>query len=198
MNFENPGLLEKIMEEILEYRIMSHAPMYKTYLMKLPLKGNEKVLEFGSGGGVCTRHLAKILSKEGKLTCIDISEYYISKARKRLQKFNNIEILEGDVRKMEIPASSFDAILIHFAFHHVSEHEKQDIMNTLASKLKKSGVVFIREPIDEKGFELPVEEIRTLTKKAGLEEVEFGMGKVMRMGTVYEGVFKPSPGKTED
>jgi len=190
MNFENPGLFEKIMEEILEYRIMSHAPMYKTYLMKLPLKGNEKVLEFGSGGGVCSRHLAKILSKGGKLTCIDISEYYISKARKRLQKFNNIEILEGDLRKMEIPASSFDAILIHFSFHHVSEHEKQNIMNTLASKLKKSGTVFIREPTAEKGAKLPVEEIRILTKKAGLEEVEFGTGKVMRMGTVYEGAYK--------
>ncbi|HII02445.1 TPA: class I SAM-dependent methyltransferase [Methanosarcinaceae archaeon] len=190
MSFENPSFLEKIMEEILEYQILSRSPLYKAYLRKLPLKGSEKVLEFGSGGGACSRHLVKILSKGGKLTCIDTSEYYISKARQRLQKFDNIEFLNGDVRKPGIPDSSFDMVLIHFAFHHVSGHEKQDIMNSLASKLKKSGTVFIREPIDEKGAELPVEEIRSLMKKAGLEEVDFGMKKIVLAGTVYEGVYK--------
>ena len=175
---------------------MSRNSIYKAYLKKLPLKGSEKVLEFGSGGGACSRHLVKILSKGGKLTCVDTSEYYISKARKRLQKFDNIEFLNGDVRKTEMPYSSFDVVLIHFAFHHVAKNEKQDIMNTLASKLKKNGTVFIREPTDEKGAELPVEEIRTLMKKAGLEEVESGMKKIMLAGMVYEGVFKPFPGKT--
>ncbi len=198
MSFENPSLLEKITEEILEYHLLSRSPLYKAYLRKLSLKGSEKVLEFGSGGGACSRHLVKILSNGGKLTCIDTSEYYISKARQRLRKFDNIEFLNEDVRKTEIPGSSFDVVFIHFTFHHIAKNEKQDIMNTLASKLKKSGTVFIREPTDEKGAELPVGEIRALMKKAGLEEVEFGMRKIMLAGMVYEGIFKPVRGNNEN
>ena len=57
---------------------------YKSYVKRLALKGNEKVLEIGCGGGNLSRFLAKRLPF-GKLVCIDNSKYWIDKAKKRLR-----------------------------------------------------------------------------------------------------------------
>ena len=155
--------------------------LYNPYFKTFGLKGNERILDFGCGGGAGSRCLANLLSKGGHLTCVDVSSYWIAKARKRLGKYSNVECKSGDIRELDIPDSSFDIISTIHVVHVISPAERQDIVKTLSQKLKAGGLFFIREPV-KKSHGMPVEEIRTLLSGAGLKEIEHKETKSEYMG----------------
>jgi len=166
-DFEHPSALF-ILEDILKGLIggpLLYNPYYKTF----ELRGDEKVLDFGCGGGADSRCLANFLNKKGHLTCVDISNYWIKRAIKRLKKYPNVECRAGDIRRLKIPDHSFDVISIFHVIHDIAPEERQDTVSALCKKLKKDGAVFIREPIKE-SHGMPITEIQTLFSNAGLIE----------------------------
>ena len=144
---------------------------YNPYFRTFGLKGNERVLDFGCGGGAGSRYLANLLDKGGHLTCIDASTYWIAKARKRLAKYSNVECKSGDIRELDIPDYSFDVISAIHVLHDIAPTERQDIVKILSQKLKAGGTLFIRERI-QKSHGMPVEEIRALLSDVDLKEIE--------------------------
>ena len=168
-DFEHPSVLFAI-EDTLKGLIggpLLHNPYFKTF----GLKGNENVLDFGCGGGTGSRCLAKLLNENGHLTCVDISRYWIRKARKRLERYSNVECKRGDIRELDVPDSSFDVISVIHVIHDIAPAERQDTVRTLSRKLKAGGLLFVRERI-EKSHGMPVDEIRTILSDAGLKEIE--------------------------
>ena len=178
-DFEHPSTLF-ILEDKLK-GLLGGPLLYNPYFKTFGLKGNEIVLDFGCGGGTGSRCLANLLDKDGNLTCIDVSRYWIEKARKRLGKYPNIECKAGDIRKLDIPDSSFDVISTIHVIHDIALTERQDIIKALSGKLKVGGLLFIREPI-KKSHGMPVEEIRALLSDAGLNELEHKETKSEYMG----------------
>jgi len=178
-DFEHPSTLF-VLEDKLK-GLLGGPLLYNPYFITFGLKGNERVLDFGCGGGASSRCLANLLGKGGHLTCIDVSSYWISKARKRLEKYSNVECKSGDIRELDIPDSSFDIISTIHVVHDISPAERQDIVKTLSQKLKAGGLFFIREPI-KKSHGMPVEEIRTLLSGADLKEIEHKETKSEYMG----------------
>jgi len=190
MDNDRPPLARIIKEELIDYRIRSRF-YHPAYVRTLALSGNEKVLEFGSGGGCLSRALARTLSPEGSLSCVDLSAYWIHKAQERLKNLASIEFLQGDITRMELPENHFDAILIHFALHDVAPAERVDVMNALATCLRPEGMVFIREPA-KPDHGLPLSEIRTLMQGAGLREMQSGCFKSWQWKQICNGTFKKS------
>ena len=168
-DFEHPSILF-ILEDKLK-GLLGGPLLYNPYFKTFGLKGNESVLDFGCGGGAGSRCLANLLGKNGHVTCIDVSKYWIGKARRRLGKYQNIECKAGDIRELDIPDSSFDVVSTIHVIHDIAPTERQDIMKVLSQKLKIGGLLYIREPI-KKSHGMPVEEIRTLLSDAGLNEIE--------------------------
>lgn len=178
-DFEHPSTLF-VLEDKLK-GLLGGPLLYNPYFKTFGLKGNERILDFGCGGGAGSRCLANLLSKGGHLTCVDVSSYWIAKARKRLGKYSNVECKSGDIRELDIPDSSFDIISTIHVVHDISPAERQDIVKTLSQKLKAGGLFFIREPV-KKSHGMPVEEIRTLLSGAGLKEIEHKETKSEYMG----------------
>ena len=178
-DFEHPSILF-ILEDKLK-GLLGGSLLYNPYFMTFGLKGNERVLDFGCGGGVGSRCLANLLDKGGHLTCIDASSYWIAKARKRLDEYSNIECKSGDIRELDIPDSSFDVISIIHVIHDIAPAERQDIVKALSRKLKAGGTHFIKERI-EKSHGMPIEEIQVLLSNAGLKEIEHKATKSEYMG----------------
>lgn len=178
-DFEHPSTLF-VLEDKLK-GLLGRPLLYNPYFKTFGLKCNERVLDFGCGGGAGSRCLANLLSKGGHLTCVDVSSYWIAKARKRLEKYSNVECKSGDIRELDIPDSSFDIISTIHVVHDISPAERQDIVKTLSQKLKAGGLFFIREPV-KKSHGMPVEEIRTLLSGAGLKEIEHKETKSEYMG----------------
>lgn len=178
-DFENPSFLF-ILEDILK-SFLGGPLLYNPYIKGFGLKGDEKVLDFGCGGGTGSQCLMKFLNENGHLTCVDISSFWMEKANRRLRKYSNAECKVGDIRKLCIPDSSFDVISIIHVIHDIEHAKRQDIVNVLSQKLKRGGALFIREPI-KKSHGMPVEEIQTLLSNAGLKEAEHKENKSEYMG----------------
>jgi ubiquinone/menaquinone biosynthesis C-methylase UbiE len=178
-DFDHPSFLF-VLEDMLK-SLLGGPLLYNRYMKSFGLKGNEKVLDFGCGGGTASQCLIKFLNKNGHLTCVDTSSFWIKKAARRLKKYPNVECKSGDIRKLDIPDSSFDVISTIHVVHDIEPAQRQDIINTLSRKLKTGGSIFIRERI-EKSHGMSVEEIRTLFSSAGLKEVEHKQDKKEYMG----------------
>jgi ubiquinone/menaquinone biosynthesis C-methylase UbiE len=165
VDFERPSALF-ILEDILK-GLIGGPLLYKPYFNTFRLRGNENVLDFGCGGGAGSRCLANFLNQDGHLTCVDISNYWIKKATKRLRKYPNVECKVGDIRNLQIPDYSFDVISVFHVIHDIAPEERQETVSALSKKLKVDGTLFIREPF-KKSHGIPAAEIRTLFLKANL------------------------------
>jgi len=181
-DFEHTSVLFRL-EDILK-GFFGGPLLYNTYFKTFRLKGNERMLDFGCGGGAGSRYLAKLLN-HGHLTCVDLSCFWINRAKKRLQKFGNVECLHGDIRELNIPDSSFDVITITHVIHDISPAERSDIIKVLWRKLKEDGKLFIRERI-EKSHGIPVSELRALLSEAGLKEIEYKETKSEYIGRYHK------------
>ena len=168
-DFEHPSALF-VIEDMLK-GLIGGPLLYYPYFKTFGLKGDEKVLDFGCGGGAGSRCLLKFLNQNGRLTCVDTSNFWVDKARKRLSGYGNVECLAGDIRELDIPDSTFDVISVIHVIHDIPPVERRDTVKALSRKLKAGGAIFVREPT-KKSHGMPVEEILTLFSEAGLQETE--------------------------
>ena len=169
-DFENPSFLF-VLEDKLK-GALGGPLFYNPYIKSFKLRGDELVLDFGCGGGAGSKFLLRFLNRKGHLTCLDISSYWMKKAKKRLKNFSNIDYKVGDIRKMNVPNSSFDIISIIHVIHDIEPSKRQDTLTALARTLKPGGALHIREPTRE-AHGMPISEIRTLMSNAGLKETEY-------------------------
>lgn len=183
-DFEHPPFLF-VLEDMLK-NLVGVPLFYNPYIKTYGLKGNERVLDFGCGGGIGSRCLVSYLNQGGHLTCVDISDYWVEKARKRLAKYSNAECRVGDIRELDIPDASFDVISIFHVIHDIAPAERQDTVKALSRILRAGGIIFIREPT-KKSHGMSVDEIRTLFSVASLKETSFKEKKSEYMGK-YEKV----------
>jgi ubiquinone/menaquinone biosynthesis C-methylase UbiE len=155
---------------------------YGADIKSLKLKGNERVLDFGCGGGAACLYLIRILNKKGHILGVDTSAHLINLAKKRMQQFPNAEFKVGDIRKLDIPEHSMDVIVSFNVFHHISPKERPLTIIALSRLLGKHGRLMVRERI-EKSLGIPIDEIRFLFTNAGFQEVTAEISKSKYRGT---------------
>ena len=185
VDFDHPSSLF-VLEDVLK-GLLGGPLLYGPYIKTFGLRGDERVLDFGCGGGAGSRCLASFLNKDGHLTCVDVAAYWIEKARKRLRKYPNVECRAGDIRELDIADSSFDVVSVFHVIHDIAPPERQGTVDVLSRKLKADGRLFIREPI-KTSHGMPVDEIRALMSSAGLKEAEHRQSK-----SEYSGRFEKTP-----
>lgn len=98
------------------------------------------VAEIGSGGG----HVLRMFP-EARLTAIDVSDEYLSVARKNLAGYD-VRFLKGEVDKMDISAERFDRVICTEVLEHVVDPEA--VLGAIARLLRPSGVAVITVPND--------------------------------------------------
>jgi len=179
IDFDNPSYLF-ILEDKLK-GVLGGPFFYNPYIKSFKLKGNEMVLDFGCGGGVASKCALKFLNQNGHITAVDVSNYWVKKAKKRLKKFTNVDCIHGDIRNLDIPDSSFDVIFTIHVIHDIPPKDRQTTVNALSRKLKKGGRLLIRD-FTKKSHGMPIEKIRKLLSNAGLKEVTHTISKSEYMG----------------
>ncbi|MBT8508608.1 hypothetical protein AZH53_09345 [Methanomicrobiaceae archaeon CYW5] len=189
MSYENPGLPDVAVEDLLLYRL--GGGFYRTYLATTGLTADERVLEFGCGGGTMSRHILARLGGDGRLTCVDISAFWMEKAMKRLSGDSRATFICGDITTTPLPDDEYDVIFIHIVLHDVPAADRKAIATALASHLAPGGRICIREPIN-RNHGMPPSEIRALMQAAGLVEVEgtAAASSSILFGHLFSGEFR--------
>jgi trans-aconitate 2-methyltransferase len=105
-------------------------------LDRLPLAGDERVLDAGCGSGRVTELLAGRLPR-GRVVALDGSPAMIDAARQRLARFGDrIAYLVADLGE-PLPIEPVDAILSTATFHWVPDHDA--LFRNLAAVLRPGG-----------------------------------------------------------
>jgi ubiquinone/menaquinone biosynthesis C-methylase UbiE len=182
-DFERPSLLFRA-EDRLKALVGERFLYLPFYEKNGGFKGDEKVLDFGCGGGVGTRCISTLLTRDGHVTGVDISSFMLKRARKRLQGRANAEIHQGDIRSLDLGSGAFDVVSEVHVLHDIDSNERSSYVQALARLLKSEGRIWVLEPIRQ-SHGMPVDEIRNLMSGAGLEEALHEVTK-----KEYRGVFR--------
>jgi ubiquinone/menaquinone biosynthesis C-methylase UbiE len=174
-SFEEPSRL-RASRMTFEMNVIGR-PYYRRYVESLGLRGDERVLEYGSGPGAASRYIAKRLTAGGgHLTCVDISSVWMTRLKKRMRRFQNVDFKLGDIATLEVQDESYDVVTIHFVLHEIQRSERPQKVSALVRTLNSDGALFVREPISQR-HGMPPEEIRALVSATGLREVRFSIAK---------------------
>ena len=94
-----------------------------TVLDRLPLRGDERVLDAGCGSGRVTEQLADRLPR-GRVVALDGSASMVEAARRRLARFGDrIEYVVADLGAPLQMEGRVDAVLSTATFHWVPDHD---------------------------------------------------------------------------
>jgi len=110
-----------------------------TVLERLPLAGDETVLDAGCGTGRVTEQLLERLPR-GRVIALDGSASMIDQARRRLGRFGDrVEFVVADLAQPFVLPSGIlaDAILSTATFHWVTDHDA--LFRNLAAVIRPAG-----------------------------------------------------------
>ncbi|NTU86069.1 MAG: class I SAM-dependent methyltransferase [Chloroflexales bacterium] len=164
------------------------AAVYRDYVDRLELRGDERILDYGSGAGTPARFLARRLQRGGQLTCVDISARWQGVARRRLRHAGNVAFKLGPIEALELPDQAFDGILVHFVLHDIPTAAQPAIVGQMGRVLASAGRIFIREPLRF----IARDEIDRLMSQIGLVARTAAVTTIPTQGAVYEAVYSQS------
>jgi ubiquinone/menaquinone biosynthesis C-methylase UbiE len=114
------------------------------YLDAMDIDSAGSVLDIGCGTGVVARAIARRDRFSGRVTGIDLSPYLVRAARHLAGEEALGQVVEfhpGDTRNLDIPDSSFDAVVAHTLVSHVDE--PLTIVEEAARVVKPGGLIGI-------------------------------------------------------
>ena len=85
--------------------------------------GDEIVMDAGCGSGLLTKQLAKKVPR-GKVYAVDIDSNMVKQARKNLQLFDNVEILQSSFTDIKKLPRKLDVIFSNSALHWIQDYRK--------------------------------------------------------------------------
>ncbi len=95
------------------------------------------VLDAGCGPG----HASRFLARRGfSVTGIDISRQMLELAQKKVPRAT---FLRMDMRKMSLPATTFDGVVCLYAIIHVARRHHQEILSRFYTLLKPAGFLLL-------------------------------------------------------
>jgi len=120
---------------------LPHRRWGRDALVRLPLQGDERVLELGCGSGRDSERLLEALP-QGRLVAVDGSRQMLEQLRARLGNGGGrLEVLHRDLREPLRLDGPFDAVMSVATLHWLPDH--QHVFDELARVVRPGGRVVI-------------------------------------------------------
>jgi trans-aconitate 2-methyltransferase len=106
---------------------------------RLPLRGDERVLDAGCGSGRVTEQLIARLPR-GRVVALDASPAMVEEARRRLARFGDrVEYVVADLAAPLPVAGQVDAVISTATLHWIADHDA--VFRSLAAAVRPGGTL---------------------------------------------------------
>jgi ubiquinone/menaquinone biosynthesis C-methylase UbiE len=141
--------------------------VHKEVLRMAELKDGECVLDIGIGTGL----LEEKISRRVKIYGIDISKKMMEKAK---EKNLNVEFKKGSFNSIPYTDKTFDVIISCFAFHHLTDNEKELSLVEMKRVLKGKGRIVIGDLmyLDDKARKILIEKFKREKRDDVIKDME--------------------------
>lgn len=113
----------------------------QTSAARIPLKGNEQLLDLCCGTGKSTLACLQVLPN-GSITAVDNSKEMLEVAKEKF-KHTNIQFQQQDAMQLNFPDNSFDVIFMAYGIRNMPDYEK--CLQGLHRILKPGGIICFHE-----------------------------------------------------
>jgi SAM-dependent methyltransferase len=98
------------------------------------------VLDLGCGTG---RHLELLLDRGYRSTGVDRAPGMLERAAKRLERFDDVELVESDIESLRLPGRKWDAVLMMFAVlsYHPDDDDLLDVLRAARTHTSPGGLL---------------------------------------------------------
>jgi ubiquinone/menaquinone biosynthesis C-methylase UbiE len=102
--------------------ISLHVPLGKRLIRtrRFDLRGMKSILDVGSGAGQIAGHLLEYADPDTKITCVDLSQPMLCRARRRLSS-DRPAYVAADLSALPFADSSFDGVTCGYVLEHVRD-----------------------------------------------------------------------------
>jgi ubiquinone/menaquinone biosynthesis C-methylase UbiE len=110
---------------------------------QLELRPGARVLDVCSGTGGSALPAARAVGPNGSVTCVDLSQRLLDLAKRKAQRegLHNLEFRVGDMKRLDLPEASFDAVIIVFGIFFAPDMLAQ--LRVLTRLLRPGGVLAV-------------------------------------------------------
>ncbi|XP_035680186.1 phosphoethanolamine N-methyltransferase 3-like isoform X2 [Branchiostoma floridae] len=116
-------------------------------LAMLPDLKGKRVLELGAGIGRFTPSLAR---QADHVTAVDFMESFIKKNEEANRHLGNINFLQADVTRLDLPQESVDVVFSNWLMMYLADEEVSALAAKVLSWLTEGGYFFFRESCFQK------------------------------------------------
>ena len=110
------------------------------FLKRLSLQPGQSVLDLGSGPGLWTLPLAEIVSADGVVWALDVSQDMLDLLMQRNPP-TQVRTLQAELPQIELPTGSLDYIWAAFVLHEVTPLE--EMVRQMRRLLNENGVLAV-------------------------------------------------------
>jgi ubiquinone/menaquinone biosynthesis C-methylase UbiE len=142
----------------------------------LDAQAGSMIADVGAGDGAFPIPIARAVAPDGRAIAVDISDSALNKLRERAAHENttNVDAVLGAVDDPHLSLGQIDGVLIHNAYHEMTEHEA--MLRHIRAALKPGGRLLIVEPMHEASRGLPRDQqVAKHNIEAGIVEEELGV-----------------------
>ena len=139
-------------------------------LGNMDIRFNDHIADIGAGSGYHTFKMAQKAAK-GLIYAVDIQDEMLSvlRQKKKEQKLNNVEVIKGSEKSINIQSNTLDKVLIVDVYHEMNF--PLEMMQSIYKALKEDGQLFL---IEYRGEDpnVPIKELHKMTESQAVRELK--------------------------
>ncbi len=100
---------------------------------------SDTILDLGAGTGRNACVMARHLSDQGRIVCVDIGPEMLAQARRRCERFPQITVEQGPIEQPLPYRDGFEKALLSFVLHGFVQEDRRAILENVRRALRPGG-----------------------------------------------------------
>ena len=149
-----------------------------TLLKNMNIRPSDTIADIGAGSGYHVFRMSSI-ANSGLIYAVDIQAEMLEEIQSRKDKrnINNVELVLGTERSVNLPENSVDKILLVDVYHEFNY--PYEMMQSIKKALRPNGKIYLIEYRGE-DFSVPIKKVHKMTEKQAVKEMKAAGFKLRR------------------